>query len=120
MQTSRVIYVNRNRADLEDAVSVFKAQKVAIGPVSEPAVFWKAVTADSRSGQDNVAVRRPHLDGFYHFDQIYAVALGKNRPFIQECKNRSAIGVFDDLSGLRFDWPIHHGKRKFVDIDHLV
>src|SRR5579864_4253224 len=45
MQASRVIDVNCNRADLEDAISVFKAQNVTIRPISQPAVFWQAVSA---------------------------------------------------------------------------
>jgi hypothetical protein len=103
MQASRVVDVNRNRADLEDAVSVFKAQEVAIGPLAKAAVFWQAVTADSWSGKDDVAVRWPHLDGFHHLCEIHAISLGKNRPFVQEGKNRGTIGVFDDFSCFRFD-----------------
>ena len=42
-------------------------------------------------------MRRPHFDGFHHFCEIHAIALGENRPFVKEGKNGRAIGVFDDF-----------------------
>src|SRR5256885_950069 len=93
---------------------------MTVGPASQPTIFWQAVPADSWTREDNVAVRGPHLDRFYYFGQIDAIALGENRPFVQEGEDRGAIGVFNDFRSFGFDWPIHHRKRELLDIDHLV
>ncbi len=55
--------------DLENAVSAFKTKNVAIGPITKRALFWQAVSTDTESRDDDVAVRWPHVDGLDDFDK---------------------------------------------------
>ena len=71
-------------------------------------------------GKDHVGVRRPHLDGLDHLLQVHAVALGEQRPFVQERQDRRAVAVLDDLGGLRLDRAVQHGQRVLLGVQHLL
>ena len=103
--------------DLEDVV--LEAHQGVVGPEAQPAVLGQAVAADARPGKNHVGVGRPHLDGLDHLDQVDAVALGEQAPFVHEGQDRGAIGVLDDLAGFALDGPVEHGQGKLVDVEHL-
>ncbi len=71
-------------------------------------------------GEDDVAVRRPHLDRLDDLDQVDAVPLGEQAPLVQERQDRRPVGVLDDLGGLRLDRAIHHRQRELLGVEHLA
>ena len=78
VQGARVIDINRGGAHLEHAITILKTQDVLVGPITQPAVFRQAVSADARARKDDVAVRRPDLDGADDFREIHTVTLGED------------------------------------------
>ena len=106
--------------DLEHLVAVLEAEDVLVGPVAQAAVLGQAVAADAGAGEDHVAVRGPHLDGLDDLDQVDAVALGEEAPLVQERQDRRAVGVLDDLGGLRLDGPVHDRQRELLGVEHLA
>ena len=120
VQRPGVVDVDGHRADLEDFVAVLEAEDVLVGPIAQAAVLGQAVAADAGAGEDDVAVRRAHLDRLDDLDQIDAVALGEQAPFVQERQDRGPIGVLDDLRRLRLDRPIHDGQRELLGVQYLA
>ena len=118
VQGARVVDVDGLVGDLEDVV--LKTEDVLVGPDAQAAVLGQAVAPYPGAGKDHVAVGRAHLDGLDHLADVDAVALGEERPLVEEGQDGGAVGVFDDLGRLRLDGPVEDGQGEFFRMDDLV
>jgi len=89
---------------------------VVIGPDTQAAVLGEAVAADPRPGEDHVGMGGTDLDRFDHLDQVNAVALGKEAPFVKESQDRRPVGILDNFAGLALDGAVENGEGKFLDV----
>ena len=112
-----VVDVDRKRRDLEDVV--LKAHEGPVGPDAQAAILGEAVAADPRTGEDHVGMGGADLDRLDHLDQVHAVSLGKEAPFVEEGQDRRPVGVLDDLAGLAFDRAVQDRQGKFLDVQDL-
>ncbi|OQB79539.1 MAG: hypothetical protein BWX88_04821 [Planctomycetes bacterium ADurb.Bin126] len=119
VQGARVVDVDGGGGHLEDGVAVLEAQDVLVRPVAQPAVLGQAIPANARTREDDVAVRRAHLDRLDHLDEVHAVALGEEGPLVEEGQDRRPVGILDDLGGLRLDRAVHHGQGELLGVEDL-
>jgi len=112
-----IVDVDRHRRDLEDVV--LEAHQGLVGPDAEAPVLGEAVAADPRAGKDHVGMGRADLDRFDHLDQVHAVALGEEAPFVQEGEGRGAVGVLHDLARFALDGAVEDGQRELLDVQDL-
>jgi len=112
-----VVDVDRKRRDLEDVV--LEAHQGLVGPDAQAAVLGKAVAADPRSGEDHVGVGGADLDRFDHLDEVHAVALREEAPFVEEGEGRGAVGVLDDLARFALDGAVEDGQGELLDVQDL-
>ena len=117
MEGPGVIDVDRQRRDLEDVV--VKAHQGLVRPDAQSPVLGEAVAADPRAGEDHVAVGRADLDRLDHLDQVHAVALRKEAPFVQEGEDRRPVGVLHDLAGFALDRAVQDGQGKLLHVQDL-
>ena len=112
-----VVDVDGQRRDLEDVV--VEAHEGLVGPDAEAAVLGEAVAADAGAGEDHVGMGGADLDRFDYFQDIHAVALGEETPFVEEGEDRGPVGVLDDLAGLALDGAVQDGEGVFLDVQDL-
>jgi len=103
-----------------DFVAVPEAEEMLVGPESQPPVLGQAVAADARPGEDHVAVRRAHLDGLHHLDEVHAVALREQAPFVEKREGGGTEAVLHDLGGLALNRAIKDGEGKVLRVEDFM
>ncbi len=91
VQGACIVDVDGGGGNPEEFVAVFESQDVFVRPVTQSAVFWQAIAADSGAGEDDIAVGRPHFNGIDDLDEVHAIALGKQAPFVEESQDCGAV-----------------------------
>ncbi len=107
-----VVNVDGERGDLEDVV--IKAHESMVGPDAQAPILGQAVAADPRAGKDHVGMGGADLDGLNDLDDIHAVALREEAPFVEEGKDCGPVGVLHDLAGLAFYRAVQDSKGELL------
>src|SRR5674476_1238814 len=85
MQCAGVGNINGHRSDSEDIILITK--NMLICPNTKSTVFRETVAAYAGAGENHIAVGGSHLDSLDDLDQINAVALCKEAPFVKESED---------------------------------